>query len=179
VPSAVPAWPGCSAAVAACMTYRYAAESVDRANPQIRTSFEAEDADGGIDLVLSKGGEKFLVQCKQWRAFKVGVEVVRELYGVMAARGAAGGFVVTSGRFTDDAAAFASGRNVTLVDGPKLHAMIQQARAARSGTAPTTPTGRAPAAPAMASTAPGPSWVTPKLSGRIADIRGRQLPTQS
>ena len=56
---------------------------------------------------LGKGGEKFLVQCKQWRAFKVGVEVVRELYGVMAAKGAAGGFVVTSGRFTDEAAAFA------------------------------------------------------------------------
>lgn len=48
-------------------------------------------ADGGVDLVLSKpgtnGGEKFLVQCKQWRAYKVGVDVVRELYGVMAARG--------------------------------------------------------------------------------------------
>ena len=43
-------------------------------------------ADGGVDLVLTKpgnnGGEKFLVQCKQWRAFKVGVDVVRELYGV-------------------------------------------------------------------------------------------------
>jgi restriction system protein len=27
--------------------------------------------DGGVDLVLTKGGEKFLVQCKQWKAFKV------------------------------------------------------------------------------------------------------------
>jgi restriction system protein len=45
----------------------------------------------------------FLVQCKQWKAFKVGVQVVRELYGLMAAHGAAGGFVVTSGRFTDEA----------------------------------------------------------------------------
>lgn len=52
-------------------------------------------ADGGVDLVATKGGEKFLIQCKQWRALKVGVEVVRELYGVMAARGATGGFVVT------------------------------------------------------------------------------------
>jgi HJR/Mrr/RecB family endonuclease len=64
--------------------------------------------DGGVDLVLRKpgknGDEKFLVQCKQWRAYKVGVDVVRELYGVMAASGAAGGFVVTSGRFTDEAA---------------------------------------------------------------------------
>lgn len=57
-------------------------------------------ADGGVDLVLRKGAEKFLVQCKQWRAYKVGVSTIRELYGVMAATGAAGGFVVTSGVFT-------------------------------------------------------------------------------
>lgn len=90
-------------------------------------------ADGGIDLVLTRpgknGSEKFLVQCKQWRAFKVGVDVVRELYGVMAANGAAGGFVVTSGRFTEEAISFASGRNVTLVDGPKLHGLLRQAQA--------------------------------------------------
>jgi restriction system protein len=85
-------------------------------------------ADGGVDLILSKDGEKFLVQCKQWKAFKVGVSVVRELYGVMAAKGAAGGFVVTSGRFTDEASAFASGRNVSLIDGPKLKALIAGAR---------------------------------------------------
>ena len=85
-------------------------------------------ADGGIDLVLTKGTEKFLVQCKQWKAFKVGVDVVRELYGVMAAKGATGGFVVTSGRFTDDANAFTEGRNIKLVDGPKLFGLIQQAK---------------------------------------------------
>ena len=44
-------------------------------------------ADGGVDLMLTKGGEKFLVQCKQWKAYKIGVDVVRELYGVMAAKG--------------------------------------------------------------------------------------------
>ncbi|MES2355163.1 MAG: restriction endonuclease [Pseudomonadota bacterium] len=59
-------------------------------------------ADGCVDLALTKGGELFLVQCKQWKAFKVGVGVVRELYGVMAAKGAAGGYVVTSGRFTEE-----------------------------------------------------------------------------
>ncbi len=57
---------------------------------------------------------------------------VRELYGVMAAKGAVGGFVVTSGSFTEEATAFASGRNVTLVDGSKLFGLIQQAKAARS-----------------------------------------------
>jgi restriction system protein len=92
-------------------------------------------ADGGIDLALTKGSEKFLVQCKQWKAYKVGVDVVRELYGVMAAKGATGGFVVTSGRFTDDAKAFAEGRNVQLVDGPKLFSMIKQAKLSLTATA--------------------------------------------
>ena len=93
-------------------------------------------ADGGIDLALTKGSEKFLVQCKQWKAFKVGVDVVRELYGVMAAKGAAGGFVVTSGRFTEDAKAFADGRNVQLVDGSKLFTMIQQAKQSLAANSP-------------------------------------------
>jgi restriction system protein len=94
--------------------------------------------DGGIDLVLGKGSEKFLVQCKQWKAFKVSVTVVRELYGVMAAKGAAGGFVVTSGSFTDDATAFASGRNIKLIDGPLLHGLISQAKNARSAVPSST-----------------------------------------
>lgn len=84
--------------------------------------------DEGIDLILRKSGEQYLVQCKQWRAFKVGVPVIRELYGVMAAKGAAGGFVVTSGRFTAEAEEFASGRNVRLIDGPKLHQLLRQAK---------------------------------------------------
>ena len=94
--------------------------------------------DGGIDLALTKGSEKFFVQCKQWKAYKVSVDVVRELYGVMAAKGAAGGFVVTSGRFTDDARKFAEGRNVQLVDGPKLFSMIKQAKQSMAATAQPT-----------------------------------------
>jgi restriction system protein len=84
--------------------------------------------DGGVDLVLRKGGERYLVQCKQWRALKVGVPVVRELYGAMAAMGAAGGFVVTSGQFTSEARAFANGRNLRLLDGAELHQLLKQAR---------------------------------------------------
>lgn len=82
-------------------------------------------ADGGIDLVLSRDGETHLVQAKHWKAFKVGVEIVRELYGVMAAEGAAGGFVVTSGRFTDAATAFATGRNIRLIDGTMLAGLLK------------------------------------------------------
>ena len=66
---------------------------------------------------------------RDWQQFHTpkNLAMARELYGVMAARGAAGGFVVTSGRFTDDAIDFAQGRNVLLIDGPELHALIRQA----------------------------------------------------
>ena len=103
--------------------------------------------DGGIDLVLGKGSETFLVQCKQWKAFSVSVTVVRELYGVMAARGAAGGFVVTSGRFTADATAFADGRNIKLIDGPLLHGLLRQARHAEGATTLPPPRTVDPASP--------------------------------
>lgn len=85
-------------------------------------------ADGGIDLVLKKDGEKFLVQCKQWKAYKVGVTTIRELYGVMVAEGAAGGFVVTSGLFTQEAKSFAKGKNIGLIDGAELTIMIKSTK---------------------------------------------------
>ncbi|NLY59840.1 MAG: restriction endonuclease, partial [Gammaproteobacteria bacterium] len=82
--------------------------------------------DGGVDLILRKDGEKHLVQCKHWRSLKVGVAVIREFFGAMAVEGAAGGFVVTSGRFTQEAQNFASGRNIQLIDGSVLKQWIVQ-----------------------------------------------------
>lgn len=146
--------------------------------------------DGGVDLVLLKGSEKFLVQCKQWKAQRVGVATVRELYGVMAARGATGGFVVTSGRFSNDARDFARGRNISLVDGHQLFAMVQQARqslvngpraAHASGTpaaaparaAVATAAATAPAAPAAPSLAPAPP-ACPRCSAAMELRTARQ-----
>jgi len=103
-------------------------------------------ADGGVDLVLHKGGDKLLVQCKQWKAFAVGVTVVRELYGVMAADGAAGGFIVTSGRFTPEAKAFAKGRNITLMEGPDLLTLIKRAQAGRTSKPAPVESAEAPTA---------------------------------
>ena len=95
--------------------------------------------DGGVDLILVRGHERFLVQCKQWRAQQVPVSIVRELYGVMAAQHAAGGYVVTSGRFTRDAIAFAQGRNIELMNGEALQLLLQETKnvAAAVTIAPT------------------------------------------
>jgi restriction system protein len=81
-------------------------------------------ADGGVDLVLKKGGERLLVQCKHWKMDKVGVKVVREIYGVVAAEGATGAVVISSGTFTQEAKDFARGKPLELLNGSDLLRLI-------------------------------------------------------
>ncbi|MDM0075863.1 restriction endonuclease [Variovorax sp. J2P1-59] len=143
-----------------------------------RKGFQVEELggsgpDGGVDLVLRKSGEKHLVQCKQWRAYKVGVQVVRELYGAMAADGAAGGFVVTSGRFTEEARAFAEGRNVQLLDGDALFAMIRSARSVKHGDDPAQAAKPMPLPPDNATTALQ-TPCCPKCSGAMVRRTARK-----
>ena len=42
-------------------------------------------ADGGVDHVLTRNGERTVVQAKHWRSQRAGVTLVRELYGVQRA----------------------------------------------------------------------------------------------
>jgi len=80
--------------------------------------------DGGVDLRLRKNGQVVFVQCKHWKARSVGVKVVRELYGVMAAKSVKHGIVVTFGEFTSEAREFVKSNSITLIDGPTLTQMI-------------------------------------------------------
>jgi restriction system protein len=90
--------------------------------------------DGGVDLVLVKGAERALVQCKHWRRSSVGVAVIRELYGVMTARSVGIGFVVTSGTFTPEAREFATRCGIELIDGARLNEWVLRAPAAKPDT---------------------------------------------
>lgn len=86
----------------------------------------SEGGDGGVDIRLTGRGERVLVQCKQWRAYQVGVSIVRELLGVVVNERADRGIVVTSGRFTREAMDFArQNPRIELVDGPQLAQLIQ------------------------------------------------------
>ena len=93
-------------------------------------------ADDGVDVVLQNGPDSYLVQCKHWRALRVGVQPVRELYGVMAAHGVTGGFVVTSGEFTEEAVRFADGIALTLINGRTLLRGIRAQADSGTVTAP-------------------------------------------
>ena len=89
--------------------------------------------DGGIDLQLSRGSERVVVQCKHWKNRQVPVQRVRELLGVVTAEGVDRGILVATGGFTRDALKFAIGKPLQLVDGDAL------ARLARAANQPPVP----------------------------------------
>lgn len=81
-------------------------------------------ADGGVDLIARDAEETWLIQCKHWPGRRVGVQPVRELYGVMCAAEADGAALVTSGTFSRAARAFAEGKAMELVEGRALAALV-------------------------------------------------------
>jgi restriction system protein len=84
--------------------------------------------DGGVDLVARMDGETVLVQCKQWKARRIGVRTVREMFGVLNAEKANEVHIVSSGYFTHDARAFARHKPIRLIDGPMLVQLIMKAQ---------------------------------------------------
>lgn len=86
-------------------------------------------ADDGVDILLQKGSRREMVQCKLWKTSKVGVSVVREIYGVVQAEAYERGYIITSGFFTQDAWTFALSADVkgklSLIDGSRLLKIIQ------------------------------------------------------
>ncbi|AYN07623.1 DUF2034 domain-containing protein [Alteromonas sp. RKMC-009] len=91
-------------------------------------------ADGGIDLELRKDGQLTLVQCKQWKTQKVGVNVVREMFGVLTAHQANHFKIISSGAFTQQAIDFAAGKPIELINGPKLLALVNDVQVSPQGS---------------------------------------------
>ena len=107
-------------------------------------------ADGGIDIHLHRPPSDkpvAIVQCKAWSK-KVGVNVIRELRGVMTSEGVAEGIFVTTSTYSDDAIAFGKANQIDLMDRDAVLKAIlkltedQQAGLLRLATAGdyTTPT---------------------------------------
>ena len=74
-------------------------------------------ADGGVDIIVEKEGQKSYVQCKQYKTEKVPIAVVRELCGVMASDGVSKGYIACLyGLSSEGAYSFARRNNITVID---------------------------------------------------------------
>ena len=92
------------------------------------TRSQSHGADGGVDIWLfskqQTGVPVGLVQCKHWLAKPVGVERIRELRGVMAAKKVRRGVFATTSRFTAEALAFGREAGIDLLDVERLLGLI-------------------------------------------------------
>lgn len=91
-------------------------------------------ADGGVDLVLRQDGRRTLVQCKLRTRGSVGVPIVRELFGSMAAERAHSGILVTTSEFTGEVHRFAADKPIRLIDGPELLILVRSVQRLPSRT---------------------------------------------
>jgi restriction system protein len=84
------------------------------------TGFGGSGKGDAVDLGLTRNGERFLVQFRDWNKQQVGIAGVWALTSAIAAQRASGGFVITGGEFTREARKFADLCGIALIDGAAL-----------------------------------------------------------
>ena len=83
--------------------------------------------DHGVDVVVTKGGKKWIVQCKRWRK-PVRESIVRDFYGTVQHEKAVEGAIIAVSGFTRSAQAWAKGKPIRLISGEAFLALWQKAR---------------------------------------------------
>ena len=83
--------------------------------------------DHGVDGFISRDGKRYAIQCKRYSK-KVGEPAIHSLHGVVTKELANGGYLITTGEFTDEAVQWARATGaITLVSGRDLLLMIDRA----------------------------------------------------
>jgi restriction system protein len=87
-------------------------------------------SDPSVDLVVRKGANLYLVQCRYWQNRKLGKREVKNLYSLMLDKHASGVFLLTTGIFTNEARYYAASRPINLIDGIDLVELLHKASSA-------------------------------------------------
>jgi len=91
------------------------------------TRISHSGTEGGADISLfAEGSEQasIVVQCRAWNAYGIGIKPLLALHALMSASQAGEGVMASSGRFTQEAKAFAAKQHIQLIDGAALLAKI-------------------------------------------------------
>jgi len=83
----------------------------------------------GAEFELAKAGRVALVGAKRWKAARTGVEPLRDLRAAARARAAQDCIYIAAGAFSDNALAYAAGRNIRLVHDAELASLLGPALA--------------------------------------------------
>ncbi len=83
-------------------------------------------SDPSVDLVMRKGANLYLVQCRYWQNRKLGKREVKNLFSLMQDKQASGVFLLTTGIFSNEARHYAASKPVNLVDGIDLIELLDK-----------------------------------------------------
>lgn len=78
-----------------------------------------QSSDQGIDIMASKGEDKYVVQCKRWKGF-VGSPEIQQFIGAMRNAHVENGLFITTSTFSRNAEIMAQMNNIELVDRTQL-----------------------------------------------------------
>ncbi|MGG0936474.1 restriction endonuclease [Brevibacillus centrosporus] len=82
--------------------------------------------DGGKDIILRKGNEIFIVECKRYNTPKVSRPDIQKFHSAIIDSKAKEGFFVTTGIFTQPALKYVEDKPIQLIDGTKLEQLIAE-----------------------------------------------------
>ena len=88
--------------------------------------------DGGVDLIIESGTEKFIVQCKHWRKWSVGVRHIREFLGAMADSEVTNGIFITLTGYSGDAKQLADKHGIQILNESDVIKMLEDSGLADS-----------------------------------------------
>lgn len=86
--------------------------------------------DGGIDLIIEKDGQRTAVQCKQWKAWRIGVKQVREFLGALTDADIPQGKLITLCGCTHPAMQLAKKHDIEILTEAELARMLEATGAA-------------------------------------------------
>ena len=82
--------------------------------------FESNSGGEDGDYVLERDGQRYLLSSKHGAAYVLGSTAIAEFASAIRMRGAAGGLLVTPGKFAPEARPLARAQRIELLDGPTL-----------------------------------------------------------
>ncbi|WP_159015833.1 restriction endonuclease [Cognatiluteimonas profundi] len=82
--------------------------------------FESNSGGENGDYVLERDGQRYLLSSKHGAAYVLGSTAIAEFASAIRMRGAAGGLLVTPGKFAAEARPLARAQRIELLDGPTL-----------------------------------------------------------
>jgi HJR/Mrr/RecB family endonuclease len=88
--------------------------------------FGGAHADGGVDLIVQSTTDKFVLQCKHWHRWKVGVRHIREFLGTFADSNISKGIFITLSGYTHEAKQLADKHGIQILNESDLVKMVEE-----------------------------------------------------